>query len=260
MLSLTAFILISSTIVVPDNYKTIQEAVTTASPGDTILVSEGTYQENVVVTKPLSIRSRKGAEHTTVRAAVPAEPVFKLSNADGAEVSGFTATGSLLAGIYLHNSTNTIISDNRAVKNGTGIFLHASSDNRLTGNSADSNSKYGIYLETSHRNSLLKNNANINNDNGIFLSYSNDNNLTDNNANLNVWNGVLLWDSRNNTLKENRTWRNRFGIVIGEGGNNSLIDNSTWSNIYVIMPLVLVYLGIISYLIQKRILRTIYRV
>lgn len=259
MLSLTALALIS-TILVPDNYKTIQEAVSAASPGDTILVSEGTYQENIVVTKPLAIRSRKGAEHTTVRAAVPAEPVFKLSNVDGAEVAGFTATGSLLAGIYLNNSTNTAISGNRAIKNSTGIFLHASGKNRLTGNSADSNGKYGIYLEASHGNSLLKNNANTNNDNGIFLSYSNDNNLTDNNANLNVWNGVLLWDSRNNTLKENRTWRNRFGIVIGEGNNNSLVNNSTWSNIYIIMPLVLVYLGIISYLIQKRILRTIHRV
>lgn len=260
MLSLAALVFLSATIIVPDNSKTIQEAVNTASPNDTILVSDGEYNENIVVTKPVIIKSRNGAERTTVTAAVSTEPVFRLTNVDHAEITGFTAKGSQVSGIYLQNTRDSIIADNRAVNNASGLFLLSSSGNRLTGNMADLNDKYGIYFEKSHGNTLLQNTANSNKDNGIFLSVSNGNTLTDNSANLNAWNGILLWDSRDNVLKENRLWRNRFGIVIGEGGNNSLVDNSTWSNIYVIMPLVLVYLGIISYLIQKRILRNIYKV
>ncbi|MDO8446513.1 MAG: NosD domain-containing protein [Deltaproteobacteria bacterium] len=260
MLSLTALLLIYSTIIVPENYKTIQEAVTNASLDDTIIVSEGNYKENVSVTKPVSIISRKGPEFTTVRAAVPSEPVFKVSNVNNVAITGFTATGSLLSGIYLYNSNNATITDNKTVKNGRGIILYGSSNNMLTGNSADANKKYGIYLESSHRNSLVKNSASSNNDNGIFLSSSSYNNLTDNNVNHNTWNGIILWDSSNNTLKDNRIWRNRFGIVISGGGNNTLINNSTWSNIYVIMPLILAYIGIISYLVQRRVLQTIYRV
>lgn len=260
MLSLVALIYIYSSLIVPDKYATIQEAVGKASPGDVIVVSEGSYKENVLITKPLSIKARNGRDNTTVMAADPAKPVFKVSNTDKVEISGFTATGSSLSGIYLDSANNVTISNNRTVKNGTGITLHASSNNILANNLADSNDKYGIYLESSHRNTLNENRVNTNADKGVFLSSSNNNDLTDNSVNLNVWNGVLLWDSNNNTLRDNRVWRNRFGIVISEGGNNTLINNSAWSNIYVIMPLVLAYLGIISYLIQKRVLQSRFRV
>lgn len=37
----------SATIYVPDDYPTIQAAVNAASPGDTIIVRDGTYYENV---------------------------------------------------------------------------------------------------------------------------------------------------------------------------------------------------------------------
>ncbi len=260
MLPLTAFLLIYSTIIVPENYKTIQEAVINASLEDTIIVSEGIYKENVSITRPISIISRRGPDFTTVWAAVPSEPVFKVSNVNNVTITGFTATGSLHSGIYLYNSNNGTISDNKTVKNANGIILYGSSNNTVAGNSADLNENYGIYLDSSDRNSLGKNSASSNNDNGIFLSSSSYNNLTDNNVNHNTWNGIILWDSSNNTLKDNRVGRNRFGIVISGGASNTLINNSTWSNIYIIMPLILAYIGIISYLVQRRILQTIYRV
>ena len=42
-----------ATIYVPDNYSTIQAAVNAASPGDTIIVRDGTYTENINWTAPL---------------------------------------------------------------------------------------------------------------------------------------------------------------------------------------------------------------
>ncbi|MDI6811677.1 MAG: hypothetical protein QMD80_08465 [archaeon] len=44
----------ASTIYVPDNYPTIQSAVDAASAGDTIIVRDGTYIENVNVNKRLT--------------------------------------------------------------------------------------------------------------------------------------------------------------------------------------------------------------
>ena len=59
-----------ATIYVPDDYATIQAAVDTASPGDTIIVRGGTYTENVDVNKDhLTIQSENGAEVTIVQAA-----------------------------------------------------------------------------------------------------------------------------------------------------------------------------------------------
>jgi pectin methylesterase-like acyl-CoA thioesterase len=57
-----------ATIYVPDNYPTIQAAVDAASPGDTIIVRDGTYIENVDVTKSLVIRSENGADLAIVQA------------------------------------------------------------------------------------------------------------------------------------------------------------------------------------------------
>src|SRR3989337_3927388 len=45
----------SKTIVVPDDYPTIQAAIDTASEGDTIFVKKGVYVENPVVNKSVSL-------------------------------------------------------------------------------------------------------------------------------------------------------------------------------------------------------------
>jgi nitrous oxidase accessory protein len=45
----------ASTIYVPDNYTTIQSAVNAAFPGDTIIVESGTYKENVIMDKKLTL-------------------------------------------------------------------------------------------------------------------------------------------------------------------------------------------------------------
>ena len=57
----------SATIYVPDEDSTIQEVVNAASPGDTIIVREGTYIENIKVNKRLMIRSENGSASTIVR-------------------------------------------------------------------------------------------------------------------------------------------------------------------------------------------------
>jgi pectin methylesterase-like acyl-CoA thioesterase len=45
----------SKTIVVPDDFPTIQEAINAADAGDTIFVKRGTYVENPVVNKSVSL-------------------------------------------------------------------------------------------------------------------------------------------------------------------------------------------------------------
>ncbi|MFZ2071412.1 MAG: hypothetical protein WAV32_07450, partial [Halobacteriota archaeon] len=98
----------SATIYVPDNYTTIQAAVDAASPGDTIIVIDGTYIENVDVSKRLTIKSENGAEKTIVQAANPDDHVFEVT-ADYVNISGFTVKGTAetaftCAGINIRNA------------------------------------------------------------------------------------------------------------------------------------------------------------
>jgi len=67
-LILTAFASVSAakTIYVPDDYAKIQWAVDSASDGDTIIVRDGNYYENVVVNKQLTIKSENGSANCIV--------------------------------------------------------------------------------------------------------------------------------------------------------------------------------------------------
>jgi len=50
---------------VPNDYPTVQAAVDAASPGDTIIVRDGTYTENIDVNKDhLTIQSENGTDST----------------------------------------------------------------------------------------------------------------------------------------------------------------------------------------------------
>lgn len=248
----------AATLYVPGTYKTINEAAKNASPKDTIIVDDGDYTENIIITKPLAIISRRGTDFSTIRALVRSEPVVKISNASEAAIIGFTVTGSELAGIYLSHAHHGQILDNKIANNKSGILLFSSDNNTLSNNSVSSNEQYGIYLESSHRNTLGKNHVSSNKDKGIFLSSSHYNSLINNNVNLNGWDGIILWSSHSNMLKDNKVLRNRYAIVLNDSYDNTLINNSTWPNIYIILPVVLIYTGIIVYLIQKNLLRFLF--
>ncbi|AEG17314.1 right-handed parallel beta-helix repeat-containing protein [Methanobacterium paludis] len=87
--------------------QTIQDAVNNAAPGDTIIVNEGTYNENVILDKTdLTVKTNG---NVTVQAANPSQPCFTLnSNATNAVIEGFTIIGSNNAGIYLNNTSNCL--------------------------------------------------------------------------------------------------------------------------------------------------------
>lgn len=250
----------ASTIQVPGDYKTIQEAVNNASPGDFILVGDGEYYENVIVKKTVILKSANGPAKSLIRAAVKREPAVILKEVDGATVAGFTLTGSDKAGLSLLKTRNSRIVSNRADNNYNGVTLESSDHNILSNNTANSNVSYGFYLLRSKSNRIEKNNANSNQDQGMFLSYSNNNALINNNANLNTWNGITLWDSHGNEITENVTLRNAFGLVMVDSDDNIMEGNTSLPNIFLILPIVLIYIGIISYLVQKSTLRYIYRV
>ncbi len=165
--------LVHSTIYVPDDYPTIQQAVNASSPGYTIIVRDGVYTENVVVNvEHLTIKSENGYANCIVKAASKEKPVFYIKS-DYVNVTGFSITGGS-DGVYLESDHNTIlnneISNNQCglntglkmgeTRSGIGyikyIVLRPILENRICGNVVFKNN-IGVDLENS-RNSTLKNN------------------------------------------------------------------------------------------------------
>ncbi|MBN1761733.1 MAG: right-handed parallel beta-helix repeat-containing protein [Methanomicrobia archaeon] len=203
----------------------IQSAVDNATSGDTIIVTDGTYTENVnVTTANLTLRSENGFASTIVQALDPDEHVFNVT-ADYVNISGFTVqgvTGSEKAGIYLYWVEYCNISDNVATNNDRGIYLKDSSSNNLTGNNA-SNNLGGIYLDSSSNNMLTNNTVNSNDD-GIFLDVSSSNNLTGNIVTSNYWWGILLGEASNNRLTNNTFVNN--GLFVTNSFGSTVTDNT----------------------------------
>ena len=71
-------------------FTTIQGAVEAAQPGDTILIAPGTYVENVVVNKPLTITA--GSPQPTVQAADSSKDVFAVTSS-GVRIEGLNVIG-----------------------------------------------------------------------------------------------------------------------------------------------------------------------
>ena len=176
---LCAFASVASarTIYVPDDYEKIQWAVDNASAGDTIIVRDGVFHENIKVDKRLTLRSENGSENCIVQAVDSHGDVFHVT-ADYVNISGFTIRGGD-DGIYLDHAENCNITNNNISNNRHGISLGASSNNSITRNNV-SNNNCGIFLFSSNKNTITSNSISNNEYEGIYLLWSSKNCITSN--------------------------------------------------------------------------------
>ena len=208
----------SATTYVPDNHPTIQAAVNAANPGDTIIVKDGTYVENVDVNRSLTIQSENGADLTIVQAANPDGNVFTVT-AGNVVISGLTVEGNeekisqgyatgAAAGILVSNVGNCTISDSVISYVASAVRLNSSSNNIVSNNSI-SNCYWGVFMRSSSNNII-----------------------TDNNISSTYDSGIHLWDSLNITVIDNTIVRwygssgYRGGIHLNGASDNNISNNS----------------------------------
>ncbi|HID19374.1 MAG TPA: hypothetical protein EYP28_00310 [Methanophagales archaeon] len=231
------------------NFTRIQDAINISCAGDTIIVKNGTYTENVDVNvKNLTIRSENGSGSTLIRVKSRSDHAFDVT-ADYVNISGFTvenATNMRKAGICLGSHVdNCTITDSNASNNYFGIYLDSACENTLFNNTV-SNNRYGIYLYQSSNNTLANNSVYSNDYNGIRLRYSCCNTITNNtiasNAPTSSYAGIYLYSSNSNTIYNNyfnntyNAWdngRNRWNIMETEGTNiigGPYLGGNYWSD------------------------------
>jgi len=115
-----------ATIIVPDDYPTIQEALNHANAGDTVFVRNGTYYEHVCMNKTVSIVGQD--KITTIIDGNHTGTVVTVT-ADNVNISGFTVQNGE-AGLKLdgdcNSVTSSIFSSNGAVETDlkTGLEIY----------------------------------------------------------------------------------------------------------------------------------------
>ena len=248
--SLTAFFLISALltsrykatveatpaiIYVPtEQHPTIQEAIDHAYPGDTIFVYNGTYYENLVINKSLSLVGQD--RDSTIINGQEAGLVVSIT-ANNVNINGFTVQNSTHgpppynSGILIDHSSDNNISYNNVEGNDHGIYLLSSNDNVVSGNDVAFNTYHGIHLDDSRGNLVSGNNVLLNNNDGIYLHYSHENTIASNNASFNSFHGIYLFRSNDTSVFSNTISKNNdCGIGMHSCCNNTFYHNNFVEN------------------------------
>jgi nitrous oxidase accessory protein len=242
------------TLVVPDDYPTIADAVGNAVAGDTVFVKRGTYEEQTLeISKPLSLIG-EGANQTTINLHPPYNETWILTqsfrtyanaitiNTNDAELKGFTISANG-GDIYVTGDRTQIIkntiaaeliiagSHSKVTENTMfRLSLSGSYSNIIGNNIASGNIRLkGSYNELAHNSVLVD----------IIMEYADSNIISNNtctrlllgyhnNCSYNVVSGNRI---------EPRENMGQYGMLIGGSHNvfyNNHIENLTQPRRYAV--------------------------
>lgn len=228
------------------NYTTIQSAVDVASPGYTVFVFNGIYNENVVVNKSISLIGDDKYNTIIDAYGLLGGDAVVIINADWVNMSGFninncgygielyysnysTISGNIVpigysSGIEMSYSNNNTISGNYVNGVDTGIRVICSNYNTITGNNA-SGSASGIALGTSNYNTVTGNTVHGSNLAGIELENSNNNIISGNTAVSGDVGMHLSFSSYNTITGNNISGHDPINIRLSSSNYNVIYNN-----------------------------------
>ncbi|MGH9374526.1 MAG: right-handed parallel beta-helix repeat-containing protein [Vicinamibacterales bacterium] len=184
--------------------ESIQAAVDAASPGDTVLVKEGTYRESVTIhTDGLTLRARgevtlKPSHYGSSECYLPGHDV------------GICVTPAVGTGGYAKRVRDVTITGFRVAGfNGDGVFGFHTEHFTVSHVVALNNTAYGIASFDGVGTTFTRNAAAGSQDAGIYIGDS-----------LNA----------NAVVRHNRAWDNALGILVRHSQKVVVSDNEAWSN------------------------------
>jgi parallel beta-helix repeat protein len=221
-------------------YVTIQAAINAANSGDTISVKEGTYYEQVVINKSITLTG-ENRDRTIIDGTSNGTAMNITAN--HTNVTGFTIQKSGPTpdcGVYLSSSFNNIsyniIRNCPAYYIGYAIELQASSNNIISGNIITSNPMTAVLLYNSSNNVISENNI-TDNEYGIGLSGSDEhsssnNTIFGNRITNNSETGISLYRSPGNIISQNSVTNNKIGIDTTDypSSNTTICENDIANN------------------------------
>ena len=210
------------TIIVPDDFPTIQAAINNANAGDTIFVKAGTYALNgqILINKPLSLIGENANTTIIDQQPLPYGGASIEVTADNVTVSGFTIqnydTGIVVGSGYGYpDIDNTVqkchIQGNKLLNGNYGIRVEGGIGFTIANNTILNNRQWGIYLYPTAINGIIT--GNCIRDNGWQKTQI-------------AASGICLYGAKNITIANNNLTANygeidlQFATEVNIHGNN----------------------------------------
>ncbi len=222
-----------------NNYDSIQDAIDNADSGDIIEISEGSYEENILIDKKLTIRGTD--KENTILYGKGIGNIVEITK-DNVTIQDLTIKNSTLSdfkinhtftgiyiksdltkvldcnimnctiGIIIKNSTGNIIKNSVISNNNGGIDLFNVKNTKLEYSEISSNKILGgISIRKNEETTVNNCNISFNENNGISLAQSSDNmiykNIIKNNFNIGL---SIVYDVEGICCRNNMIYQNNF--------------------------------------------------
>jgi parallel beta-helix repeat protein len=203
---------------VPDKFKTIQEAVNKAKPGDTVFVKAGTYTEWVRLKKDIHLIGER-TDGVIIQGDSLSNSVISIGNCQKTVISGITVKHivtddrpSRATGIFIENSS-VEISDCRVVKAvGNGIGVCGNSSAIIKRSLIEKNGFCGIRVAGKNTSATIQDCNIINNANqGIFFREGATGFVEKSTVEQNKYDGIVIRDKCENVSLKNNSFRSNEG-------------------------------------------------
>jgi len=210
----------------------IQEAIAAAEPGDTIQIEAGTYQENIVVDKSITL-SGTSPEEVLLKAAERDKPAVLIKDTQGVTLSGMSISGAEID--VQVESANANILNNKVIVREVGIKVMSfgSAETFIQGNKIISHHQgLGIML-LGWSPCLVQDNLVQGLVTGILIGGMVICDIRDNRI-LKTWDGLLVGSVAQATFIGNQIFNNyNDGLNLSEVAmvrvsENSIRDNGGW--------------------------------
>ncbi|MFN7249475.1 MAG: nitrous oxide reductase family maturation protein NosD [Anaerobacillus sp.] len=194
----------------------ISELIIQAEPGEKIIIPEGTYEEVVIVTKPLEII----AEGVSIINHSDESAIQILS--DLVSITGITVQQNSHSPAIVIDGNDNRLNKLKIINLGIGIKLNQSSRNVIENS----------HIERNHQHNLPEPATSTDNQlgNGIDLYGSHDNILR-NNTLINQLDGYYIVSSLRNIIENNNVTHSRYGFHLMSADGTELNNNYASNNI-----------------------------
>jgi len=213
-------------------YQNITAALEHALDNDTIRVNDGTYYENLIVNKTVTLIG-DNPENTIIDGSNITMTVVLISKVTGVKIQGFTIRNSgdeaIVGGIHIFKAQNVKIYDDTITKSYPGVLLTNSTHCEIFRNKICSNVFSGIYLRQNSNYNQIVGNTLINHTRGIhFTDTSSENNNFYHNNLINNTEPVWIAGSVNNNWDDGypsggNYWSDYVGNDVYSGADQDVV-------------------------------------